>query len=113
MTATHEQAPELATPLGMGALATGVVNLLQEADRLEQPGYITISDTQHITLAFETLRAIARWARQFGGTLRSEGHDTSRGPEIWATSDFIYCGVGVHAYAMVPDTSKDASDGHA
>lgn len=111
MTTVHEQALESMAPLSMGALTTGVVNLLQEADRLPQPCYITISETQYISLAFEDLQAIARWARQFGGTLLSQSHVTSRGPEIWAASDFFYCGVIIHAYAHVPDTSNEASDG--
>jgi hypothetical protein len=97
--------PEL-PPLPIGALAVGVVNLLQEAASLPPPRSITVCDTQEITVQFaedpDSLRAIARWALRFGGVLVSEPHHDENGRWTYCHTEFSYFGVAVTACAFLP-----------
>jgi hypothetical protein len=102
--------PEL-PPLPIGALAVGLVNLLQEAADLPAPTYISVSDTQHIGLQFApakaSLRAITRWALRFGSVMTSKPQQGTTGTETWCRTHFDYYGVAVDAYAHIP--AKTAS----
>ena len=97
--------PEL-PPLPIGALAVGLVNLLEEAASLPQPRYIDISETQHIGVQFAacqaSLRAVTRWALRFGGVIISEPHQGRDGPQTYCHAEFRYYGVEVQAYAFIP-----------
>ena len=97
--------PEL-PPLPIGALAVGVVNLLQETADLPAPQLICISDTQSISLQVAgdraSLRAVTRWALRFGSVLTSHPHQGKTGTEIWCRAEFDYYGVEVNAYAHIP-----------
>ena len=102
--------PEL-PPLPIGALAVGLVNLLQEAADLPAPHFITVCETQSISLQFApvkaSLRAITRWALRFGSIATSHPQQGTTGPETWCRTDFDYYGVAVNAYAHIP--AKTAS----
>ncbi|MBV9204550.1 MAG: hypothetical protein JO037_03895 [Actinobacteria bacterium] len=93
-------------PLPIGALAAGVVTLLQEAADLPAPGYIAIFDTQHISVQFSpdpsSLRAITRWALRFGGVVASKPHQGKDGSETWCSTEFGYYGMSGRAYAHIP-----------
>ena len=93
-------------PLPMGALAVGLVNLLQEAADLPEPQLITVSDTQNISMQFAadpaSLRTLTRWALRFGGVVTSQPHPGTTGPETWCRVEFGYYGVEVNAYAHIP-----------
>ena len=82
--------PEL-PPLPIGSLVVGTLNLLQEAANLPQPRYITVADTQDISLQFDadpaSLRAITRWALRFGGVLISEPHHDETGMATYCHTD--------------------------
>ena len=97
--------PEL-PPLPIGSLVVGTLNLLQEAANLPQPRYITVADTQDISLQFDadpaSLRAITRWALRFGGVLISEPHHDETGMATYCHTEFSYYGVAVTAYAVIP-----------
>jgi hypothetical protein len=97
--------PEL-PPLPIGSLVVGTLNLLQEAANLPQPRYITVADTQDISLQFDadpaSLRAITRWALRFGGVLISEPHHDETGMATYCHTEFSYYGVAVAAYAVIP-----------
>jgi hypothetical protein len=97
--------PEL-EPLPIGALVAGTLNLLQQAAGLPAPHFITVSDTQTISLQFApdraSLRAITRWALRFGSMVTSKPHQGGSGPETWCRTDFDYYGVAVSAYAHIP-----------
>ncbi len=94
-------------PLPIAALMIGTYNLLQEAADLPQPRYVSVTEAaQHIDLQFAdtqpSLRAIAQWARRFGGEVTSKPHDGERGPRTYCTATFGYYGLTVEAYAFVP-----------
>ena len=93
-------------PLPMGALAVGLVNLLQEAADLPEPQLITVSDTQNISLQFAgdpaSLRTLTRWALRFGSVITSQPHQGSTGTETWCRTQFAYYGVEISAYAHIP-----------
>jgi hypothetical protein len=93
-------------PLSMSELATGLVNLLQEAADLPQPRYITISGSQNIGVQFgpdpASLRAITRWTLRFGGVVISGPHQGEHGPQTFCRTEFDYYGVTVEAYAFIP-----------
>ena len=97
--------PEL-PPLPIGALVAGTLNLLQEAADLPEPRYITVSDTQAITLQFAparaSLRAITRWALRFGSVMTSKPAQGTTGAETWCRTEFGYYGIAVTAYAHIP-----------
>jgi hypothetical protein len=93
-------------PLPMGALAVGLANLLQEAADLPEPHFITVSDSQCISLQFAparaSLRTLTRWALRFGAVLTSQPHQGEHGPETWCRTEFSYYGVEISAYAHIP-----------
>ncbi len=97
--------PEL-PPLPIGALTVGALNLLSEAADLPQPVYLSICDTQAISLQFPpehaSLRAITRWALRFGGVVTSQPRQGQSGTETWCRTEFGYYGVEVDAYAHIP-----------
>jgi hypothetical protein len=97
--------PEL-PPLPIGALAVGLVNLLQEAADLPAPQLICISDTQSISVQFApikaSLRTVTRWALRFGSVMTSAPHQGTTGTETWCRTEFDYYGVEVNAYAHIP-----------
>jgi hypothetical protein len=90
----------------MGGLVIAAWNLLDQACDLTQPVDITVSDLQSITLQFPpeplSMAAITRWANRFGAVLRSEPHQTDKGPQIWCRAQFDYYGVAVNAFAHIP-----------
>ncbi len=93
-------------PLPIGALVAGTLNLLDEAIDLPQPIYITVSDTQSISLQFDpepsSVRDISRWALRFGGLLTTEPVDGKHGRYTKCQLEFGYYGVNVKAYALIP-----------
>jgi hypothetical protein len=97
--------PEL-PPLPIGALAVGLVNLLQEAANLPAPRLISVYDTQHISLQFPaeqaSVRTITRWALRFGSVITSHPHPDQDGPDTWCRTEFDYYGVHIDAYAHIP-----------
>ena len=101
-----QAAPPELPPLPIGALAVGLVNLLQEAADLPAPHYISVCDTQHISLQFApvkaSLRTLTRWALRFGSVMTSQPHQGTTGTETWCRTHFDYCGVAVTAYAHIP-----------
>jgi hypothetical protein len=103
--ATQAALPEL-PPLPIGALAVGLVNLLQEAADLPAPQFISVSDTQTIRLQFpsnqESLRTVTRWARRFGSVMTSLPGMGEDGTETWCRTEFGYYGVEIYAYAHIP-----------
>ncbi|MGD0604066.1 MAG: hypothetical protein ABSA53_10755 [Streptosporangiaceae bacterium] len=98
-------------PLSISELATGLVNLLQEAADLPAPRHIAVSNTQRITVQFgerkSSLKAVTRWALRFGGVIRSEPYDGEHGPETYCHTEFDYVGVTVEVYTFIP--AKKAS----
>jgi hypothetical protein len=94
------------TPLPMPGLIIAAWKLLDQAPDLAQPVDVTVSDHQSITLQFapkpSSIRAITRWALRFGGVLRSEPHQTERGPQTWCRVEFDYYGVSVKGFAHIP-----------
>ncbi len=110
--ATGPALPDL-PPLPIGALAVGLVNLLQEAADLPQPSSITIYDLEVISLQFApepaSLRAITRWALRFGGVVTSNPHeDTTHRPETWCRTKFDYYGVAIDGFAHIPAAPNTA-----
>ena len=96
-------------PLPMGALAVGLVNLLQEAADLPEPQYVSVSDSQNISLQFAgdpaSLRTLTRWALRFGSVITSQPHPGKTGTETWCRTEFAYYGVTIDAYAHIPATT--------
>src|ERR1700759_3802738 len=94
--------PEL-SPLPIGALTVGALNLLNEAADLPDPVHLSISDTQAISVQFPpeqaSLRAITKWALRFGGVVTSQKHQTPSGPQNWCRTEFSYYGVAIRAFA--------------
>jgi hypothetical protein len=92
-------------PLPIGALAVGLVNLLQEAADLPQPTYVTVSDTQAIDLLFPgrwpSIKTITRWALRFGSVMTSQPHQGEDGTETWCRTEFRYYGVAITAFAHI------------
>jgi hypothetical protein len=97
--------PEL-PPLPIGVLAVGTADLLQQAADLPQPVYITIHDSQHVSLQFApdkaSLRAITRWTLRFGGALISEPHQSEDGPKTYVHAEFDYYSIAMAVYAFIP-----------
>jgi hypothetical protein len=97
--------PEL-PPLPIGALAVATVNLLDQAADLDQPRYLSISDTQNVCFQFpgdkSSMTALTRWALRFGGTLTTSPHEGKDGPQTLCRLAFDYYGVAVEAYAFIP-----------
>jgi hypothetical protein len=97
--------PEL-PPLPIGALVVATSNLLDQAADLDQPRYLTVSDTQNVCLQFPddkaSTTALTRWALRFGGTLTTRPHTGKDGPQTLCRLDFDYYGVAVEAYAFIP-----------
>ena len=103
--------PEL-PPIPIGALAVGLCDLFQRAGDLPAPSCLAVyGGTEHITLQFDpkpaSAKAIASWARRFGGVVdintRKRG-TTSGGPERWVRTEFDWYGVRVDAFAHIPLT---------
>jgi hypothetical protein len=102
---THDtgSASDKLTPLPISALVIATWNLLEEAADLPQPRYLTVSDTQSISLQFPDDRSITRWALRFGGVLTSTPcKDDSKGPRTWCRVEFDYYGIRAEAYAIIP-----------
>ena len=99
-------APAPLPPLPIAGLVVGVVNLLDEAADLPQPRYLSVSDLQMVSLQFpperESIRAITRWVRRFGGVVTSEHRVSGDGPELWCRASIDYYGIEVSAYAHIP-----------
>ena len=101
----RETGPAVAepAPLPTGGLVARAADLLGEAAGLPQPGYVTVSATQHISLQFAPDRgsfaAITGWALRFGGVVASERREDG---EIGCHLEFAYQGVTVGAYAYIP-----------
>ncbi len=97
--------PEL-PPLPIGALVVGTAELLQQAASLPAPVYVTVHETQHISLLFAparaSVRAITRWAARFGSVVTSQPGKGEDGTETWYRTDFEYYGIAVSAYAHIP-----------
>ena len=106
--------PEL-PPLPIAALTVGAQNLLQEAADLPDPVFLSISDSQTISLQFApqraSLKAITRWALRFGGVVISEPHLGITGPEAWCSTEFSYYGAAVRAYAHIPAPAASQNQG--
>jgi len=102
-------------PLPIGAIAVGLVNLLQEAASLPAPIHISVFDTEHIMLQFTPARAslktITRWALRFGAVVVSEPQQGNSGPEIWCRAEFGYHGVAITAFAHIPVTATGTPQG--
>jgi hypothetical protein len=75
----RETGPAVAepAPLPTGGLVARAAGLLGEAADLPQPGYVTVSATQHISLQFAPDRssfdALTGWALRFGGSPQQLG----------------------------------------
>jgi hypothetical protein len=97
--------PEL-PPLPIGVLAVAAADLLQWAADLPQPRYITIHATQAIRVQFvseqASVRAVAQWARRFGGVVVIEPIEAEDGPKMYHRTEFDYYGIAVTAYAVIP-----------
>jgi hypothetical protein len=107
MTSIHVYEPKAPDPpLPIGALVAGAVDLLEQANDLPQPRYITVSRTQCIDLQFAPDRsgitAVTRWAIRFGGVLTSQPHEGKYGPHIHCEVRFDFYGVRIEAYAIIP-----------
>ena len=102
--------PEL-PPLPIGALAVGLVNLLQQAADLPAPIYVSVSDTQTISLQFAparaSLRALTHWALRFGSVMTSQPEQGTTGTETWYRTQFDYYGVAVRAFAHIPASTAN------
>ncbi len=97
--------PEL-PPLPIGALAVGTAELLQQAAGLPQPIFITICDTQSVSVQFApeqaSAQAVTRWAHRFGSLVTSKPGMGEDGTETWYRTDFDYYGIAVSAYTHIP-----------
>jgi hypothetical protein len=97
--------PEL-PPLPLGALTVGAAELLQQAADLPAPIYITVSDSQSITMQFApagaSARTITRWALRFGSAVTTTPGMGESGTETWYRTEFDYYGIAVTAYAHIP-----------
>jgi hypothetical protein len=97
--------PEL-PPLPIGVLAVAAAELLQWAADLPQPHYISIFRTQSISLQFvpeqASVRAVAQWARRFGGEVASLPIEAEEGPKTSHRTEFDYYGITITAYAVIP-----------
>ena len=107
MTSIHVYEPKAPDPpLPIGALVAGAVDLLEQANDLPQPRYITVSRTQCIDLQFAPdesgVAAVTRWALRFGGVLTSQPHEGKNGPHIHCEVRFDFYGVRIEAYAIIP-----------
>lgn len=96
-------------PLPMCALSGALTDLLRTAyeSDLEQPCYVTVSDTETIDVQFdavpESFDAIASWTLRFGGShLIVIRQNTARGPERWISSVIDWFGITVDLYAHIP-----------
>jgi hypothetical protein len=97
--------PEL-PPLPIGALMAGAAELLQQAASLPAPIWVSVSNTQHISVQFgparASARAITRWAARFGSVTTSQPGQGTDGTETWYRTEFDYYGIAVTAYAHIP-----------
>jgi hypothetical protein len=97
--------PEL-PPLPIGALVVGAAELLQQAASLPAPVYVTVHDTQTISVQFArhraSKRAVTQWARRFGSVVASYPDQDQPGTWTWCRTDFDYYGIAVTAYALIP-----------
>jgi len=97
--------PEL-PPLAIGALVVGAAELLQQAASLPAPVYITVSETQAISVQFArhpaSTRVITQWARRFGSVVTSYPDEDEPDTWTWCRTDFDYYGIAVTAYAKIP-----------
>ena len=93
-------------PLPIGALMVGAAELLQQAADLPAPVYVTVHDTQSITIQFArhkaSIRAIAQWARRFGSVVTSYPDKDQPGTWTWHRAEFGYYGIAVTVYALIP-----------
>ena len=112
MTSIHIYDPAAATlpdlpPLPIGALVVGAAELLQQAADLPAPVYVTVHETQAISILFAnqrtSVKAITRWAARFGSIMTSQPGQGESGTETWYRTDFDYYGIAVTAYAHVAD----------
>ena len=103
--------PEL-PPIPIGALAVGLCDLFQRAGSLPAPSSLAVyGGTEAISLQFDpkpaSAKAIASWARRFGGVVDISTHTRgtlSGGPERWVNTSFDWYGVRVDAFAHIPLT---------
>ena len=109
---THDPASGAVPPelplMAISALATGLTDLLSDAWKLPEPGYITIHhSSQSIDLQFAPVKAsvaaLTSWALRFGTVLTSQPHDGKHGTETWCRVRFDYYDVAITAYACIPD----------
>jgi hypothetical protein len=96
-------------PIPINALAVSLCDLFQRAGDLPAPSSISIfGGIECMTLQFEpkpaSAKAIASWARRFGGAFTSDLHDGDNGPEQWVRTRFDWYGVRVDAFAHIPVT---------
>ena len=97
--------PEL-PPLPIGALVVGAAELLRQAASLPAPVYVTVHDTQSISVQFPqhkaSIRAITQWARRFGSVVTSYPDQDQPDTWTWYRADFDYYGIAVTAFAKIP-----------
>jgi hypothetical protein len=110
VTTAHIDGPkattEVLTPLPVSALVIATWNLLEEASDLPHPHWLSVSDSQSLSLQFppedSSRKAITRWALRFGGVLTTKPHQAETGPQTWHRVEFTYYGIRVCAYAHIP-----------
>jgi hypothetical protein len=101
--------PEI-PPIPIGALAVGLCDLFQRAADLPAPSSVTLygGGIDCMTLQFvpepASDKAIALWARRFGGEVTRKVHTDDRGRERWVKARFDWRGVDVDAFAHIPLT---------
>jgi hypothetical protein len=97
--------PEL-PPLPIGALVVGASELLQQAADLPSPVYVTVHDTQAISVLFDehpaSKLAITRWARRFGSVVTSYPDEEQPDTWTWYRADFSYYGIAVTIFTKIP-----------
>jgi hypothetical protein len=97
--------PEL-PPLPIGALVVGAAELLQQAADLPAPVYVTVHDTQTVSVQFAqhkaSIRAITTWARRFGSVATSYPDEDQPDTWTWYRADFDYYGIAVTVFALIP-----------
>jgi hypothetical protein len=93
-------------PLPIGALVVGAAELLQQAANLPAPVYVTVHDTQTISVLFAqhpaSKLAITRWARRFGSVVTSYPDEEQPDTWTWYRADFDYYGIAVTVFAKIP-----------
>lgn len=93
-------------PLPIGALVVGAAELLQQAPSLPAPVYVTVHDTQAISVQFAqhaaSKRAITAWARRFGSVVTSHPDEDRPDTWTWYRADFDYYGIAVTVFALIP-----------